>query len=177
MNSLHQNYVDKFLQANWNNMRIRKNLLKLTKTSFWKEEDFIEDYIEEIKEFSKVPDAWRVVQENWGNRKVMVLECVEVTISHDLSMNKLISYENLWWAFDDSETMHLRVYKVNKDGIIYSIIDDEPVYFDNRGIENQNQSPRSIMPKSKALKIIGNTDEVDLTKSLVDTFDFEKQIA
>lgn len=69
-----------------------------------------------------IPDAWRIVIEgpetegaDWGC-PVMVLEFLEVEISHPIPYDKHRNYAHLWWRFDATGCFHFRVYRIGRYG-------------------------------------------------------------
>lgn len=68
------------------------------------------------------PDAWRIVVEDentlgksWGC-PVMVLEFLEVELSHPIPFEKRRNYMALWWNFDGTNCFHFRVYRIGRYG-------------------------------------------------------------
>lgn len=69
-----------------------------------------------------VPDAWRVVVEDentpgkdWSY-PILVLEFLEVEITHPIPVAKRRNYVNLWWRFDGTSCFHFRVYHIGRYG-------------------------------------------------------------
>jgi hypothetical protein len=79
--------------------------------------DLVQDL---FAEFRQIPDAWRLVVEDehtpgmdW-NHPVLVLELLEVEISHPMSLDKRRAYVGLWHRFDGSDHFHLRIYRAER---------------------------------------------------------------
>jgi hypothetical protein len=81
---------------------------------------------DELAEFRRVPDAWRVVTEqDPGCDKLLVLELLEVDVSSPVTEAKLEDYDNIWWAFDGSGYFELRVYRMDKTGAVSLLVSEE----------------------------------------------------
>lgn len=83
-----------------------------------------------------IPDAWRVVVEgpetegkHWGG-PVMVLEFLEVEISHPIPFDKHRNYVHLWWRFDGTSCFHFRVYRIGRYGPSTLWLDTETAHSD-----------------------------------------------
>jgi hypothetical protein len=78
--------------------------------------------LECLEEARVVPDCWRVKIERW-NWPVLVIECLEVCVTHDLTKDKLDEYKNLWFDMDASERLHFRLYRMNRDKTMSIVFD------------------------------------------------------
>lgn len=69
-----------------------------------------------------IPDAFRFVVEGPGTAgadwsyEVLVLEFLEVEISHPIPLAKRRNLIKLWWRFDASSSFHFRVYRATRYG-------------------------------------------------------------
>jgi hypothetical protein len=93
------------------------------------------DYAEAIRDTTVNPDAWRIVVEGAGpfidetwSYPVLVLEFLEVEVTHGIGNDKMNKYRNLWWAFDASSSFHMRVYHMDKFGITRPYMTTETIY-------------------------------------------------
>jgi hypothetical protein len=81
------------------------------------------------------PDAWRLCKEGpetprddpWSY-DVLVLEFLEVEITHPMSLDKRRAYVNLWWRFDASNCFHFRVYRAERYTAPHLWLDTATVY-------------------------------------------------
>lgn len=83
-----------------------------------------------------IPDAWRIVVEGpetegrgWGV-PVMVLEFLEVEISHPIPFAKHQAYVHLWWRFDATSCFHFRVYRIGRHGPAVLWLDNDTALAD-----------------------------------------------
>lgn len=89
----------------------------------------VNELVEALDEFHVLPDAYKIKIESghpWS-KPVLVVECLEVCVTNDLSYEKLCYYDNLWWAFDSSMRVHLRLIRMNRDGTTSTVIDKVPL--------------------------------------------------
>jgi hypothetical protein len=67
-----------------------------------------------FRDLSRVPDAWRIrfegKEHGWGH-PVMVIEFLEVEISHPMGERKEHDYIAIWSALDDTDFYHFRVFR------------------------------------------------------------------
>lgn len=83
-----------------------------------------------------IPDAWRIAFEgpetegkNWGC-PVLVLEFLEVEVSHPIDYDKHHNYVHLWWRFDGTSCFHFRVYRIGRYGPATLWLDVETAHAD-----------------------------------------------
>lgn len=116
-------------------------LKKCREREAWREEieaETDDDGICELFDgFRSVPDAWRLVAEDETTQNgslwchpVLVLEFLEVEITHPMPLHKRDEYTKLWWAMDGTDSFHLRVYRAERYGPIELWLDTETIYYD-----------------------------------------------
>lgn len=83
------------------------------------------EYAKAVRDLLVNPDAWRIVVEGPGpsidetwNYPMLILEFLEVEVTNGIDKAKMNKYRNLWWAFDASSSFHMRVYHMDKFGVI-----------------------------------------------------------
>lgn len=149
--TLHEGLVDSIVASGWQRNGWRKAVPKKLRLRPWNEEPFDgsecewcheagdatpeecaychtgNEMIEAFLECRCLPDCWRLKVEmplryQW-HHPVLILEALEVCIYNDISEDKLIMYENLWWAFDASTRLHFRLFRMNRDATISTVFD------------------------------------------------------
>jgi hypothetical protein len=86
-----------------------------------------------------IPDGWRLKVEGpetetpngdpWSY-PVLVLEFLEVEITHPMPLNKRDAYMSLWWTMDATSCFHFRVYRAERYGPIQLWLDHGAAYSD-----------------------------------------------
>ena len=86
-----------------------------------------------------IPDGWRLKVEGpetptpngdpWPY-PVLVLEFLEVEISHPMPLEKRDQYMDLWWLMDGTSCFHFRVYRAERYGPIVLWLDHDAAYSD-----------------------------------------------
>jgi hypothetical protein len=103
-----------------------------------------EDSLEVIQEMPCIPDAWRVRIEKEGegpgwSYEVLVVELLEVEVTHPVDQNKFSYYERLWWAMDDSALLHLRVYRMDRYGFVLPLLTEHTAFAFIRGYPQEGR--------------------------------------
>lgn len=125
---LHQNLIDHACRTQgWTNAKAwRKAFLrKCQDNPEWASEMRGTEVREVLDECSFNPDAWKLTVEN---RDTLVLEFLEVDVSHAVTPAKHAIYTSLWWAFDSSSSFVLRVYMMDRFGIIRPYLTPENIH-------------------------------------------------
>ncbi len=85
-----------------------------------------------LAEVTCVPDAWRLKvegpEQGWGYL-VLVLEFLEVEVTHHVDDRKLVQYNNLWWALDATDMFHFRVFRMDRYGIVTPLLTEETAQY------------------------------------------------
>jgi hypothetical protein len=117
--TLHNSLIDLACQHGWNRTGWKAAARNRLSEEPWKEEaEIILDIIEATP---CIPDAWRFRLEQEGegpgwSYPVLVLELLEVEVTHPIDENKLQLYERLWWNMDGTSYLHLRVFRMDRYG-------------------------------------------------------------
>ena len=86
-----------------------------------------DEVLEVLGIIRSIPDAWRIrvegEEQGWGY-DVLILELLEVEVTHPVSRLKLAAYEKLWWAMDATSLYHLRVYRMDRYGNVLPLLDE-----------------------------------------------------
>jgi hypothetical protein len=87
----------------------------------WREEAGV--ILDVIEATPCIPDAWRFRLEQEGegagwSYPVLVLELLEVEVTHPVDAQKLDFYERLWWNMDGTSFLHLRVFRMDRYGYV-----------------------------------------------------------
>lgn len=97
--------------------------------------EFVESELTTVfRSFSVLPDAWRLRHETpetpntsrWGY-DVLVLEFLEVEVDHGITDAKLNAYLDLWWAFDASSSFCMRVFHMDRFGIVRPYLTEDTI--------------------------------------------------
>ena len=105
---------------------------------------YCNENLECFSDFHALPDCWRMriefpgdkidgVTVEW-NYPILVIEALEVIVTHDLNEYKIGEYSDLWWRMDSSERIFFRLYQMDRFGTISIVtlpMDDEKKYIDN----------------------------------------------
>lgn len=79
----------------------------------------VPEILDDFKKTRLIPDAWRIVvegkQQGWLHN-VLVIEFMEVEVTHPLPAEKVAMYDNLWWALDYTEYLYFRLWKMDATG-------------------------------------------------------------
>jgi hypothetical protein len=127
----HEKLLNNLLLHGWEKKQFKRNLIKKLKQKPWRQGDRY--LINKAFKFNCLPDCYRFKIEHWGpnipciGHYILVVECMEIVVNNELTKNKLELYNDLWWAFDNSDNQHLRVYRMNKDSTISTILDEMPL--------------------------------------------------
>lgn len=136
-NSLHEKIIDRAAKEGWQRGNWKSALRAKLKEELWADEAL--DILDDISDVRRTPDAWRlrvegpanvkpdVINEDW-NYPVLVLEFLEVEISHPMSLDKRRDYTAIWWRFDASDAFHFRGYIAERYGPIKCWLDTETIY-------------------------------------------------
>lgn len=76
--------------------------------------------------FNGRPDAWRIVVEG----DLLVMEFLEVEVTHPMPLHKRDAYIWMWWRFDGTDYFHMRGYRADRYGPIVVWLDAEEVITD-----------------------------------------------
>src|SRR5258706_13473848 len=123
-NSLHNRLIAQACAADWNKGGWKKAIRETLLQPSWACDDA--DQVEDVDEvgilFDRVkcvPDAWRIKVEGecteagWLH-PVLVLEFLEVEVSHRIDDNKWAELTRFWFALDATGYFHLRVYRMDQ---------------------------------------------------------------
>lgn len=118
---LHEQIIDRAASDGWKRGNWKKPLQRALRKDPWISE--AEDIIIDISFIRRNPDAFRIVVEQPGDttpwlHPVLVLEFLEVEITHQLPPEKRDDYTELWVLFDASNMCAFRVYTARADGVI-----------------------------------------------------------
>ncbi len=138
----HKDIIEYYHNQGWKKHKMKKHLRKRLLQKPWCNDEsvFVEDIIERINECGFLPDCWRCVIERW-NWHVLVLECLEVCVTHRLTETKLINYSNLWMDFDASDRLHLRLFRVNSDYTMSTVMNNAPLYVGGHKLSEAEYKP------------------------------------
>lgn len=125
----HRALIAELVANGWRTRGWRADILKRMAMRPWCGEDWM-DY-EEIRDrlpgVRITPDAFRIsLLPQRDYPALLVLDMVEVVVTHGLTKNKTAHYLNLWWDFDGSDRCHLRVWTVDVYGRWGSLLDGTP---------------------------------------------------
>lgn len=144
MSTLHTHIIDWACKKHgWHRGNWRKALAEKCKENpYW--QSALEVDAEIFETISRHPDAWRIVTEGpktpgvkW-NYDVLVLEFLEVEISHPMPLDKRQDYVDWWWQFDGTDFFHFRVYRVERYGEIKLYLDTDTVYDEGAIVRDRN---------------------------------------
>jgi len=119
--TLHERIVKKACKDGWQRGNWRKPFLATCGNNpMWQGEIESSDGRALIADMTMHPDAWRLIVEGpdtpekeWGY-PVLVLEFLEVEITHPMPLLKREDYRQLWRRFDATSCFHFRVYRSDR---------------------------------------------------------------
>jgi hypothetical protein len=129
---LHEQLIEQARVEGWNKDRWKKAFLHRIKFDWeydWYDEN--EDILEAINKSWCRPDAWRIVvegPEHGWNFPLLILEFLEVEVSHQIDQSKKNAYIHLWFAFDDTQAFMLRVFRMDRFGNTFPYITENTVF-------------------------------------------------
>lgn len=95
------------------------------------ERDANDEVLAVINSRKYLPDAFRFVIEGyrhgWGH-PVLVIEVLEVTVTHETPEHKLAWYEQLWWACDATERLEFRAVQTYDDKELEELMGQDMAY-------------------------------------------------
>lgn len=124
--TLHKSLIDTLCAHGWNCMGFKKNLRKRLQMMPWYDPN--DETIEALEDLHVLPDCWRIKIERW-NWHILIIEAMEVCVTYDISTEKLINYNNFWWAMDSTERIHFRLFRMNRDKTTSIVLDKRPLEF------------------------------------------------
>ena len=93
------------------------------------------EYAKAVRDLLVNPDAWRIVTEGPGpsidetwRYPVLILEFLEVEVTNGIDKAKMNKYRNLWWAVDESSSLHMRVYHMDKFGVVRPYMTSQTIH-------------------------------------------------
>ena len=93
--------------------------------------ELVQDIVDMVLETQAIPDAWRIqiegASEGWLH-PVMVLEFLEVEVTHHLSEEKMSQYETLWWSLDATEWFHFRCLRIDRFGLQTPLVTEDTIH-------------------------------------------------
>ena len=87
--------------------------------------DEVPDVLEMAAHVWGRPDAWKIREEApepGQAHAILVLDFLEVEVTHHIEDDKLANYETLWWGLDASDIMELQVYRLDRFGILSPLL-------------------------------------------------------
>ncbi len=119
--TLHNRLIDFACEHGWQRTGWKAAVRKELSKEPWSEE--ASDTLELIESMPCIPDAWRIRIEQEGegpgwSYPVLVLELLEVEVTHPIDSVKLGYYEQLWWDFDGTSNLHLRIFRMDRYGFV-----------------------------------------------------------
>lgn len=119
--TLHNRLIDLACQHGWSRTGWKAAVRQRLAEDQWSGE--ADDILDIVETTPCIPDAWRfkVEQEGEGpgwSYPVLVLELLEVEVTHPIDVNKLSLYERLWWAMDATSDLHLRIFRMDRYGFV-----------------------------------------------------------
>jgi hypothetical protein len=134
--TLHNRLIDRALSDGWKRPPWKPQLRKYLKEAPWHGDgsDQDEDSDEILALFGDlhcVPDAWRMrvesESEGWLH-PVLAVEFLEVDVTSHCDDRKLIEYDTLWWRLDGTEMFHLRVFQMDRFGLVKPLVTEDTIY-------------------------------------------------
>jgi hypothetical protein len=124
--SLHEKLIALACQNGWSTGPWKAAFRRKLQSDEWHHE--AEGVLSVLRATRCIPDAWRIRVEGedlgWGY-DVLVLELLEVEVTHPVSREKIAQYENLWWAMDYTSAYHLRVHRMDRYGNVLPLLTEE----------------------------------------------------
>lgn len=132
---LHQRLLQRAVDQGWEVGKWKAAFHRKAREPHWRHEYRADrDFQDIFKGAWPRPDAWRIIVEgpetpgkDWGH-EVLVLEFLEVEVTHFIGKEKQEAYEGLWWQFDGTSLFHFRVFQMDKYGTIRLYLDRETIY-------------------------------------------------
>lgn len=132
ISNLHEQLVDQAVKQGWHRVGWRKAFKARLATLPWTGD--AKDVAEIIDQVAVVPDAWRVVHEGpitsgrrWGC-SIVVLEFLEVDVTHCANQDKWAEYQDLWWQFDGTGHFQFRAFRMDRYGNIHPYVTEDTIY-------------------------------------------------
>lgn len=130
---LHEQLIQGLCTQGWQTGNWRPALRKAAQANaFWKSEIADRETIEVLKLSTEHPDAWRFVTEGEDTGRwsydVLVIEFMEVEISHPVSAEKAQGYIDLCRLLDGTAFFHFRAFRMDKYGVIRPIVTEETMW-------------------------------------------------
>jgi hypothetical protein len=104
--TLHDKIESKYVEKGWCKYGVKKWLREESPLC-----DYDLEYVMQAFKGTK-PDLWKISDQN----SYVCLDIGEVVCSHDLNDKKLNQYYNIWFAFDSSDNMVMRLFRIDDTG-------------------------------------------------------------
>jgi hypothetical protein len=93
--------------------------------------ELVQDIIDMVLRLRGIPDAWRIRAEGkeagWGH-SVLVLEFLEVEVTHQVPHWKVAEYAALWWLLDATSKFHFRVFRIDRYGLMSPLVTEDTIH-------------------------------------------------
>jgi hypothetical protein len=96
-------------QRNKNASGWRKAVAAMLVNEPWTEER--EDVLGCMSDLRARPDAWKLSIDDEG---FMVIEFLEIEVSHHISEDKKVDYQKFYWRIDGSDGVILRIWRMDR---------------------------------------------------------------
>jgi hypothetical protein len=127
----HRALIAELVAEGWQTQRWKDAVIRRVSMGPWCAEDGYD--LAEVRDLLAVtgitPDAYRLtIMRQHDYPPLLVLDLAEVIVTHGITKDKMGRYLNLWWGFDATDRLHLRVWTVDAYGRRGHLLDGSPLH-------------------------------------------------